>query len=248
MRRSSLAVATLAAMILAACGRPEPAPQAAPPAKQESPAPAPAAAPAAPRVAAPAGSYALDPNHSSLQFTVVHLGLSNYVIRFLKYDGQLQFDPAGAAGSSIVLTVDPASVHADYTGDYKAGHKDSPYNSWNEALAQSPDFLNAGQHKEIRFQSTRVEEAGPGRYRITGDLTLVGQTHPVTLDATVTGSYDKHPFFGTGSIGFSAHGTFKRSDFGIKTMLEPLLVSDEVTIQFEGEFHQKPAAAPAPAG
>lgn len=196
-------------------------------------------------ITAPAGQYALDPNHSSLSFKVNHLGFANYTARFTKFDVKLNLDPANVAASSVTATIDPASVRTDYSGDYKAGHATSPYNSWDEDLAQSPKFLNAGAHPQISFTSTGVEQTGPGKLRVTGNLALLGQTLPVTLDATVVGS-GEHPFTKRGAIGFSATGSFNRSSFGMTHLLQPLLVGDAVTIQFEGEF-QQPAAPAAPA-
>lgn len=237
-------VFAFAAAALAACS------QSSPPA---TPAPAPAEKPAAVAAApapinAPAGEYKLDPNHSSMSFTVNHLGLSNYVARFTSYAVTLQLDPANLAASSVVATIDPASVRTDYPGDYRAGHKDSPFNSWDEDLAKSDKFLNSAQHPKIEFRSTRVEQTGRGTARIVGDLTLLGQTHPVTLEATLVGAVAKHPFMGIGALGFSAKGSFQRSAFGMTHLLKPALVGDDVTLEFEGEFQQVVPSAAPPAG
>ncbi|MNE38200.1 hypothetical protein D3C80_1320900 [compost metagenome] len=77
---------------------------------------------------------------------------------------------------------------------------------------------------------------------MTGDLTFLGVTKPVTLDATFGGEIEKHPFMQVPTIGFAAEGKFKRSDFGMP--VGP--VGDETTIRFDGEFLQQVApAAPA---
>lgn len=210
--------------------------------KSEAPA-AKVAAPAPVAIAAPAGTYALDPYHSSISFELNHLGLSTYVARFTRYQATLKLDPANMAASSVSATIEPASVRTDFSGDYKATHKESPYQTWDEDLAQSPKFLNAGQFPQITFQSTQVQAAGPGKFKIVGDLGFLGQTQPVTLEATVVGSVAAHPFTQKGALGFSAVGRIKRSAFGMTHLLQPLLVGDEVTIRFEGEFHQ--AVTPA---
>ncbi len=189
---------------------------------------------------APAGRYRLDPTHSSLTFRVNHLGLSNYTARFTRFDATLDLDPANLAASTITATVEPASVRTDYSGDYRGAHKDSPYQSWDEDLARNAKFFNAGQHPTASFRSTRVEQTGPGRVRVTGDLTLLGQTHAVTLDGALVGSVAAHPFTERGAVGFSATGTFSRSAFGMNHLLQPLLVGDSVTIQFDGEFQEVP--------
>lgn len=193
---------------------------------------------AAKTIEAPAGQYRVDPNHASLSFTVNHLGLSNYVAWFTDFDIAIRLDPANLASSSVEVSIDPTSITTDYSGDYKATHKDSPFKSWNEDLALSPKFFNARQHPQIKFVSTKVDPTGKTTAKIHGDLSLLGQTHPVVLDARVTGSAAKHPFAGIGAIGFSAVGHFKRSDFGMNHLLQPLLIGDQVTIRFEGEFRQ----------
>lgn len=193
-------------------------------------------------IAAPAGRYAVDPYHATLEFRVSHLGLANYVARFTRFEAAVQLDPANLPASSVEVTIDPVSVRTDFAGDYTATHAGSPYRSFDEALAQSPKFFNAGQYPRIAFKSTKVEEAAPGRLRVTGDLTLLGKTLPVALDAVVVGSAAAHPFHKRGAIGFSATGTFNRSAFGMTDMLQPPLIGDAVTIQFDGEFHQAGAA------
>ena len=74
---------------------------------------------------------------------------------------------------------------------------------------------------------------------MTGDLTLKGMTKPVTLDVTFAGELASHPFAKAPALGFSAAGTFKRSDFGLDYLLPN--VGDEVRVEIEGDFIQKPA-------
>lgn len=191
-------------------------------------------------IKAPAGQYVLDRNHTSLAFSISHLGLSNYVVRFAKHDASIELDPDNLSNSSITVTVDPTSVQTHYAGDYKATHKDSKFQSWSEDLAQSEKFFNASKYPEIKFVSTKVKQTGPGQVRVTGDLTLLGQTHPITLDAQVVGSTENHPAYEdvAGAIGFSATGQFKRSTFGMDYLLQPPLLGDTVTVNFDGEFQQ----------
>jgi polyisoprenoid-binding protein YceI len=201
---------------------------------------------APPAISAPAGTYQLDPNHSSITFRVSHLGLSNYVARFTRYQATLELDPRNLSASSVAAKIDPTSIHAEFSGDYHAAVKNTLFRSWSEELAQSPKFFNAGQFPAIQFRSTRVEQSGGGAVRIVGDLLLLGQTHPITLNATLVGSSEKHPFGGGGAIGFSATGSFNRSIFGMNHLLQPPMIGDTVTVQFEGEFRQAspPAATP----
>jgi polyisoprenoid-binding protein YceI len=186
-------------------------------------------------IKAPKGAYKLDQNHASMTFKIDHFGLSHYTARFTKFDASLDLDPAKLAASSVTLTIDPKSVKTDYSGDFKAGHKDSPYGTFDEEIARGEKFLNADKYPEISFKSTKVVPAGKG-FKVTGDLTFLGQTHPVTLDAETVGSIEKHPYMGVGVVGFSAHGTFKRSNWGMTGT--QMFLGDDVTIIFEGEFDQ----------
>ena len=194
-------------------------------------------------ITAPTGEYKIDPYHSSLSFSVTHIGLANYVMRFTDFSAVLQLNTDNLSDSSIELTIDPSSITTDFDGDYKSTHKQSPFNTWDEDLAQSPKFLNAGEHPHITFSSTSVEANTDGSLTVVGDLTLLGQTHPVTLAARLVGDVEKHPFFGFGALGFSATGTFKRSQFGMTHLTQPPLVGDDVAVSFEGEFHQVVSAA-----
>lgn len=187
-------------------------------------------------IVVPAGQYELDTNHAQVAISVQHLGLSNYVIRFTDFGSTLSLaDPIG--NSSITLTIDPTSVDPMYTGDYTASHPDSPFSSWREDLAQSEKFLNASEYPEITFESTAVERDAGDRLTIEGNLTLLGVTKPVVLEASVVGQQESHPFTGAPAIAFSATGSFDRSEFGMTHLLQPPLVSDEVTLRFEGEFN-----------
>lgn len=237
--RSSIFAIGAAITALAACSQ-----NAAPGGKQT----AAASTPAPVEIKAPAGRYELDPTHSSLSFSINHVGLSNYVARFTKYHVTLELDSANLAGSSVVATLDPTSIRTDYSADYRALHPDSKFQSWDEDLAQSDKFFDAGRHPQIEFRSTHAEQTAPGALTIAGDLILLGQTKPITLEATLVGSAPTHPFYkGGGAIGFSATGTFDRSSFGMNYLLKPPLVGDVVTVRFEGEFRQviSPAAQPA---
>jgi polyisoprenoid-binding protein YceI len=201
------------------------------------------AAPAA-ELKAPAGAYQLDPHHTTLEFKLKHMGLADYVMRFAKYDVELTLDPAKPENSSVSVTIDPTSVRTGYQGDFKATHEGSPYGSFEERIAREDKFLNSDKFPTITFKSTKVEKQGDG-YRVTGDLAFLGQTHPVTLDATVSGSYDKHPFTQKGAVGFAARTTFNRSEWG-QTGTQQFL-GDAVTVEFYGEFQQADPQAPAPA-
>lgn len=182
---------------------------------------------------APSGKYEIDRSHASIIFRVSHMGLSNYVMRFTKFDADISLDAENISNSSVVLRIDPNSVRADYPNDYKATHADRGFQSWDEELALSPRFLNAKEHGEITFRSTGIEQTSPTTARITGDLTLVGQTHPVTLEAKLIGSIDKHVMNGRGAFGIEATTSFDRTQFGMTAM-----GNGTVTLEFNAEFNE----------
>ena len=195
---------------------------------------------------APAGQYALDIEHSHLYFTVRHLGVSNYVMRFTDFDATVDLNLEDLSESSVTLTIQADSIQADYEGDYKALHPESPFASWPDDLAMSENFLHAGEYPEIRFTSTRIAATDDGPLQVEGDLELRGETHPVTLEVTVVGSALEHPMMGGGLIGFSARGAFKRSDFGMDHLIAPGVVGDEIRVFFEGEMVQTVEEAASP--
>lgn len=229
MKIKAAILAVSAAALLTACS---------PAAADKAPA-ADAASTAPVELKAPAGVYVMDPTHASLQWSVPHNSISNYTARFNTFEAKLTLDPANLANSSVEATIDPLSIDANYPGDYVGTHAATGFKSWNEDIAKSKNFLNGGVFPQITFKSTQVELTGPRTAKVTGDLTFLGVTKPVTLDATFGGEIEKHPFMQVPAIGFAAEGSFKRSDFGMP--VGP--VGDEVTIRFDGEFIKE--AAPA---
>jgi polyisoprenoid-binding protein YceI len=218
----------LAAVVVVGCSPKSPAPA--------DKAAAPAAAKEAP-ITAPAGDYLLDPDHTSVNFRVSHLGFSNYTARFTGLEGKLHFDPANPAAQSVEATIAADSIQTNYVGPPKVD-----FDSQVEK-----EFLHAAQNPKITFRSTRIDLTGPRKANVTGDLTLNGVTKPVTLAVTFNGGWGPQPMDrNRARIGFSAHGTLKRSDFGIAFGLPApgtnLGVGDEVEVVIETEFATPPAA------
>jgi polyisoprenoid-binding protein YceI len=181
-----------------------------------------------------AATYKIDPTHASITWRVNHFGLSEYTARFKAFDATLSFNPADIAANSVEVTIDPLSVETDYPADYKAGHADSPFASWNEDLAMNAQWLNAGAHPQITFKSTSATQASPTAGTVTGDLTFLGVTKPVTLDVTYNGVAQMPWAPDQDKIGFSATTTLKRSDFGMGAYIPN--IGDEVEVIIEAEF------------
>ena len=104
----------------------------------------------------------------------------------------------------------PTSVRTDYAGDFKAGHKDSPYKTFDEEVVRVDKFLNVDKISTIAFKSTKVVQTDK-TLKVTGDLTFLGVTKPVTLLGGVVGSVEKHPYLGKAAVGFSPTGTAARN-------------------------------------
>lgn len=183
-----------------------------------------------------AGTYALDRNHASLTWRVSHFGLSNYTGRFTEFDATLQFNPDDASATSVTATINPMSVETDYPGDYQASHPDTGFESWNEDLARSGNWFRSDEHPTITFTSTSVSPVTASTGTITGDLTFLGTTLPVTLDVRYNGVVNFPWDPETDVIGFSATGTINRIDFGLAALQGP--IGDEVEIIIEAEFRE----------
>lgn len=188
---------------------------------------------------APAGEYTLDPSHADLSFRVNHIGMSMYTARFAKFDATLQFDPANPAPMSVNATIDVRSLTLP-----------APPPGFTEEML-GPQWFDAAQFSQMTFRSTSVERTGPNTARVSGDFTLRGVTKPATLEVRFNGGYAGHPMDPHGRIGFSAHGTLKRSDFGIAYGIpapgSTMGVGDEVAFAIEAEFNGPPlASSPTP--
>lgn len=166
-----------------------------------------------------AGTYAVDPMHTQVAFTVNHFGFSNYVGLFGMATGSLTIDPAQPAKARVSIEIPMNEVRTSST-------------ELDQHL-KGPDFLDTKQYPTAKFVSTAVKVDGTTA-EITGNLTLHGVTRPVTLDAQFTGA-GTQPMNKKLNVGFSGVTTIKRSEFGIGKYVP--LVSDEVelaiTVAFE---------------
>lgn len=192
-------------------------------------------------VTAPAGAYTLDKNHAFLIWSVNHLGTSTYFAQFNDFDASLTFDPENPAASSLSVTVPVASLDLNYNGaeDYAPVEENLFYNELlgrpTSRNAEGDDrFFREDEFPTITFTSTGIEITGENTGRVTGDLTLLGVTKPLTLDVTFNGA---RPGFGTPTvIGFSATGVVKRTDWGLGLEIPDNIISDNVALQIEAEF------------
>lgn len=175
----------------------------------------------------PAGTYKLDPRHASVTWRVSHMGLSNYTARFATVDAVLTYDPKEPSKSRVTATIDPASVKTDLVNAKE---------DFDKELRDDPRFFKVAKFPEIKFTTTSVDKTGEKTGRMTGDLTFMGVTKPITLDVVFNGSFKEHPMSKKPAIGFSATGVVKRSQYGLDALVP--FIGDDVTILVETEFQQ----------
>lgn len=165
---------------------------------------------------AEAVTYKLDPNHTIVLAQWDHFGYSHPVANFGQVDGTLVYDADDVAASSVQVTLPLAGL-------------DSFVPKFDEHL-RSDDFFDAAKYPDATFRSTRVEAAGEGRLKVTGDLTIKDNTHPVVLDVTLNKAGERN---GRAAIGFDATGAVRRSDFGLGLFVPN--VGDEVKLTITTE-------------
>ena len=154
----------------------------------------------APAFAAPV-SYKIDPAHTAVAFIVNHVGFSNVIGRFDTVGGDVTFDKDAVEKSMVNVTIDTTSV-------------DTNHAKRDEHL-RSPDFFNAKEFPKMTFKSTKIEKTGDQTGKLHGDLTMLGVTKPVVLDVTFNKD-GVSPASKLETAGFSARGTVKRTEFGMK--------------------------------
>lgn len=140
--------------------------------------------------------------------------------RFHEIDGGFVFDEENIGQSSVELTINTTSVDMDVE-------------ALNEHL-RTADFFNVEQFPTMTFKSTSTKKTGDNTGEITGDFTLLGVTHPVTLNVVFNRAAE-HPSTKKYTAGFSATGSLKRSDFGMTTGVPFLGDQIEISIQVEGQ-------------
>lgn len=173
---------------------------------------------------AQATTWSLDPNHTHSAFTIRHLVITNVRGEFGKTTGTVTLDEKDVSKSSVEATIETASI------DTRVSDRDTHL--------RSPDFFDVAKYPTITFKSTKVEKAGEGKLKVTGDLTMHGVTKPVVLKVEGPTKEIKDP---GGNIrrGIAASTTVNRRDFGLtwgKMVEAGPVVGDEVKIEIEAEL------------
>jgi len=170
-------------------------------------------------------NWNLDPNHSSAQFSVRHLGLSTVRGAFSTVKGTVSFDDKDVAKSTVDVTIDVASV------DTRQPDRDKDL--------KSDKFFDAAGFPSITFKSTKVEQASAGKLKVTGDLTIRGTTKSVVLDVDGPTAPVKDPW-GNQRAAASATTKINRQDYGVKWNAKldngGAVVGDDVNITIDIEM------------
>ena len=166
--------------------------------------------------------YTLDPAHTTVEFVVRHLMITKVRGRFTAFNGQIELASGSDLPISITATIDAASI------DTREEQRDTHL--------RSADFFEVEKYPQLTFESERIDGT-PESFTIDGKLTIRG----VTKDVRLSGSFEgraKDPWGGV-RVGYSAHGTINRKDFGLawNAALETggVVVGDEVRIELNVE-------------
>jgi polyisoprenoid-binding protein YceI len=175
-------------------------------------------------------TWQIDPKHSSAQFAVTHLMISTVRGEFHQLSGSVVVDDADISKSSVNVTIDATTV------DTREPDRDKHLSS--------ADFFDVAKYPTMAFKSTKVESAGPGRLKITGDLTIRGVTKQTVLEVTAPKPPIKDPW-GFERTAVSGSTKINRQDFGVawNKALDAggVVVGDEVSINLDVEMVVPPA-------
>jgi polyisoprenoid-binding protein YceI len=182
---------------------------------------------------AQAAAWRIDPQHTSVQFAITHMAASKVRGRFNKTTGTVTWDGKDFATAAVEIIVDAASI-------------DTGVKERDDHLRTS-DFMHISKYPTMTFKSTKIEETGAGRVRMSGNLTIRGVTKPVVFDVSGPSPPIKDPD-GFTRVGATATGTINRKDFGLvwNRILEGggALVGYEVAITIDIEVVNRGTAAP----
>jgi polyisoprenoid-binding protein YceI len=149
-----------------------------------------------------AGTYQLDPVHSSLRFAVAHLGLSTFRSSFDEVEGRLTSDDAAI---SLVASAPVESLAIDGPPEFR------------EHVVRGDDFFRADAHPRLTFSSTEVELHDDGSATVRGDLTMVGIRRRITAHGSYRGPIEDP--FGSQRMALELHATIDRRAWGLSWQL-----------------------------
>ena len=169
------------------------------------------------------GAYTLDKTHASLLWKINHLGFSSYIGRFNDFDATLDFDPENVENSSLEVIINTESIDVN-----------------NPEFAEDlrgEDWFNVAAFPQAIYRTTRfVEAVDEDTFVFEGDLTLLGNTAPVTMTVDFNGG-GRNFLTRRYTLGFEASAEFQRSDFGLDNMVT-FGVGDDIELEVHVEFQE----------
>ena len=172
-------------------------------------------------------NWVVDTAHSTVEFSIRHMMISNVKGTFNEFDAVIMGDPNDLTSATINFTIDAGSI------DTRKEDRDNHL--------KSADFFDVENYPEITFKATDIQKKSGNNYNLTGDFSMHGVTKEVTFDTTFEGQ-SKGPA-GNEMAGFSAKTTISRAEFGLtwNSTLETggVLVSDEVKINLEIQLQKE---------
>ncbi len=168
--------------------------------------------------------WKIDPFHSEIQFKARHLVISTVTGEFTKFDATAEVEGDDFETADITFEADVNSITTRV--DQRDNH------------LKSDDFFAADQYPKITFKSTSVKKTGENTYKLTGDLTIRGNTKSIELDVEHGGTVQD--FDGNTKAGFAITGKVNRKDFGLKwngvTEAGGVVVGDVITLMLSVQF------------
>lgn len=182
-----------------------------------------------------ATTWEIDPAHSNVEFSVRHLMVTTVKGHFQKVTGTIEIDDKNITKSTVDVTIDASSI--DTQEPKRDGH------------LKSADFFDVAKYPTATFKSTKVEKAGNGKLKVTGDLNLHGVSKPVVLMVEGPSAPLKDPF-GRTVRGAMATGKINRKDYGVSwnKALDTggVMVGEEVKLEINTELVERAAPPAAP--
>lgn len=170
---------------------------------------------------AQAGDYNVESNHTRTQFTVSHMGFTDWYGDFTGASGTLSIDPKAISKAKVDITIPVSSV--------------TTTNATLDGELKSAQWFDAAQFPTIRFVSTQVVQTGPRTALIKGNLSFHGVTKPVELQASFNAG-GINPMTKHYTLGFNASTEIRRSDFGVNTYVP--LIGDTVAVRISAAFEK----------
>lgn len=177
-----------------------------------------------------AGEWELDPVHSSVGFSVRHMMVATVHGQFDNVSAVVNINEENLSKSTVEVTIDTNSINTRIAK--------------RDAHLKSPDFFDVEKFPTMTFKSTKIEKAFGGKFKVVGDLTMHGVTHPVTLHVSSLTAPVKNPM-GKMVRGVSATGELNRKEWGLgwNKVLEAggMMVGEMISLQIDAELAAKAA-------